>query len=392
MGTFSVGARRRAAPVRSWRDHSIGEVFDPRRNALNLVRLGLALLVLVAHSFTLSGNGYGFTFNGDHLGTWAVFCFFCLSGYLITGSRVRTRFMEYLSHRIGRIYPGFLVSLIVVTFGFAPIAYLKENGSLNGFLTTAPQPLHALVSNLGLSMREWGVAGTLADNPYPLAWNGSLWSLYYEFLCYLSIGALLSIALLRRRPQLLLPLFGLSVLAVAHTSTTLGYFGGNGEVARLVPLLPFFLGGAVVYAFQDVIPLTWWSAIPAFAGFVALVRLDGVWGPGAAAPLLTLALLWLGKVLPCPGLLRRHDISFGTYVYAFPSQQLVAALGGTAWGPYVHAALALPSTLALATASWLLIERPAMNAARGRHRPAAEPEPAPIGVPSATGARAEILA
>lgn len=343
---------------------NLAEGLDPRRNALNLVRLVLALMVLLAHSYTLSGNGYGFTFNGDHLGTWAVYCFFCLSGYLIAGSRMRTRFMEYLGHRIARIYPGFLVSLVVVAFGFAPVAYLHERGTLDGFLTSGPTPVNYLVVNAGLKMREYGVAGTLGENPFPRGWDGSLWSLYYEFLCYLLIGALLSIGLVRRWPALLALVFAVSVVAGAHAPAAVAQVGGNGEVKQLLELLPFFLGGSVVYALRHRLPLTWWSAAGSFAGFVALVLLDGSWGPGLSAPLLTLALLWLGKVLPCPELLRRNDISYGCYVYAFPCQQLVAAFGGAVWGAEVHALLSVPGTIALATASWLLIERRAMRAAR----------------------------
>lgn len=323
-------------------------------------------MVLVAHSYTLSGNGVGFTFNGDHLGTWAVYGFFCLSGYLITASRIRTRFIEYLGHRIARIYPGFLVSLVVVAFGFAPVAYLHERGTLDGFLTAVPTPLNYLAANAGLNMREYVVAGTLAGNLHPGAWNGSLWSLYYEFLCYLVIGALLSFAFLRRRPVLLVPVFVVSVVAATQASVVASYFGGNGEVAQLLELLPFFLGGAVVFALKDRLPLTWWSAAGSLAGFVALVHLDGDWGPALSAPLLTLALLWLGAALPCPALLRRNDISYGCYIYAFPCQQLVTVLGGAAWGTGVHAALSVPGTVVLATASWLLVERRAMRAVRGQ--------------------------
>jgi peptidoglycan/LPS O-acetylase OafA/YrhL len=342
---------------------------DPRHNSLNLVRLALACTVLVAHSFTLSGNGIGPTFNEQHLGTWAVYSFFCLSGYLITGSRLRTPFSAYLSHRIARIYPGFLVSLVVVAFGFAPVAYLREHGTLDGFLTLAPTPLHYVFANLWLNMVEYGVAGTISTNPYPGAWDGSLWSLYYEFLCYLAVGGLLALGLVRRVPVLLVPVFAFTVWCSAHPATVLAYFGGNGQIGLLLTLLPFFFGGAALFAVRDLVPLTWWVALPGIALFVALVAWQGVWGPWAGAPLLTLFLLWLGKVLPCPGWFRHHDISYGCYIYAFPSQQLVAAFGGGAHGTFVMVVLAAPLMFALAVLSWFVVERPAMRAVRGR-RPA----------------------
>lgn len=359
-----------AAPSRrTWRDQSIPLLLDPRANSLNLIRLVLACTVLFAHSYTLSGNGLGPLVNGQHLGTWAVYMFFCLSGYLITGSRLRTRFGPYLSHRVARIFPGYLASLVVVAFVFAPIAYVRENGTIDGFLTVAPTPLHHVFANLFLLNREAGVAGTLLDLPLPRTWNGSLWSLYYEFLCYLAVGGLLAVGVLRRHPLVLLPAFAATVWCAAHIDTTLAYFSGNGEIALLLTVLPFFMGGAALYAVRDLVPLTWWVALPSIAGFAALVAWQGSWGPHAGAPLLTLFLLWLGRVVPSPAWIRHNDISYGCYVYAFPSQQLVATFGGAAHGTYVLAALAAVPMVALATLSWFVIERPAMRAVR-HDRPA----------------------
>ena len=375
-------APRRPARGQRW---GLGRPLDPRHNSLNLVRLVLACTVLVAHSFTLSGNGFGPLFNNQHLGTWSVYAFFCLSGYLITGSRLRTHFGTYFTHRVARIYPGFLASLLVVAFGFAPIVFVRDQGSLDGFLTFGPTPLHHVFANLWLNMAEYGVAGTLATNPHPVAWNGSLWSLYYEFLCYLAVGALLALGWVRRHPLLLVPVFALTVWCAAHPVEVLAYFGGNGQVGILLTLLPFFFGGGALYAVRNHVPLTWWVALPAAVGFVALVDWQGGWGPHAGAPLLTLFLLWVGKVLPSPAWFRHNDISYGCYIYAFPSQQLVAALGGAQWGTYAHAALSAPLMFVLATLSWYVVERPAMRAVRG-HRPALNegdlarvaPEPAEV--------------
>ena len=66
-----------------------------------------------------------------------------------------------------------------------------------------------------------------------------------------------------------------------------------------------------------------------------------------------------------PGLLRSNDISYGCYIYAFPSQQLVATFGGAAHGTYVLVVLAAVPMVTLAVLSWYVIERPAMRAVRG---------------------------
>jgi peptidoglycan/LPS O-acetylase OafA/YrhL len=85
-----------------------------------------------------------------------------------------------------------------------------------------------------------------------------------------------------------------------------------------------------------------------------------------AAPLVAYVVLWLGAVLPMPDLLRRHDVSYGIYIYAFPVQQLLAMAGAHHLGLVAYDLLAAVATVPLAVASWLLLERPIMRRARGR--------------------------
>jgi peptidoglycan/LPS O-acetylase OafA/YrhL len=69
-----------------------------------------------------------------------------------------------------------------------------------------------------------------------------------------------------------------------------------------------------------------------------------------------------------PASLRRlaapGDVSYGVYVYAFPVQQSLSALWGSALSPGAMFALAAPITYALALLSWRLIERPALRLRR----------------------------
>ena len=47
-------------------------------------------------------------------------------------------------------------------------------------------------------MNEYTIGSTLSDVPYPAVWNGSLWTLFYEFLCYMLVWVLGAIAWFRR--------------------------------------------------------------------------------------------------------------------------------------------------------------------------------------------------
>lgn len=357
---------------------------DPRDNSLNLIRLVLAFLVLVSHAYPIAGRGGGLGWAGESLGGWAVIGFFAISGYLITGSRVRTTFAVFLGNRVARIFPAFLGCLVVVAFGFAPVAYLIERGTLDGFLSTANTPLNYVLANSGLHMSDYSVAGTLAGNPLPGAWNGSLWTLYFEFLCYLVVGIAASWAVVRRSPVGIAVMFGLSVVARAQNDRLVGWFGGNLDSQWLFKLLPYFLGGAIVFMLRDRIPLRWQVAVPAAVATWLIVWLAPFWGGQLAAPLVTVVLLWIGRVVPSPAWFQRNDISYGLYVYAFPTQQMATLLGADAFGVVGHIAVTLPPTVALAAASWFWLERPVMRASRS----ARLSRTAPVGDHVAVGADA----
>ncbi len=362
-----------AAPVgapdaRLWRWR--GRQLDPRDNSLNLIRLVLASLVLVAHAYYIAGvpsadGTFGPHIDGENLGGWAVFGFFALSGYLIAASRWSNQLGTYLVHRIARIFPAFLVCLVVMVVVFAPISYLAQHGTLAGYLTTGTTPANFVFSNSLLRINAYDIAGTPADVPYPGAWNGSLWSLYYEFLCYLIVGVLGTIAWFRRSRWAMVVAWVASVgLHAGWGRGVAGLMENNGDFHLLFKLLPLFLGGAVVQLWRHKLPLHWSGALAS-----AVVVTGAVWvldGGGAqlTAPFLAYLLIWIGSVLPSPSLVQRHDISYGVYIYAFPVQQLLVLTGIHERGLLLYDVVALACTVPLATASWLLVERPIMRRAR----------------------------
>lgn len=354
-------------------------VFDARHNSLNLIRLVLATSVIVSHAYPLAGRGDGPFFAGTSLGGWAVVGFFAISGYLIMGSRMRTTFGTYLTHRIARIFPGFLACLVLTAFVLAPVAYTVENGTISGFLTTPNTPANYVFGNALLRISDYTVAGTLQTVPYPGAWNGSLWSLYFEFLCYLVVGLLACFSFFRRTRWAIVAAFVVSVFAQALLPYVLRLTGSNGDATLLVKLLPFFLAGALVHRFRDSIPLTAPVALGGLAIFLVTTWFVPSWGSQATAPLLVVGIFWIAKVLPSPAWVRRHDISYGVYVYAFPMQQMLALAGVHEAGQLVYVLAAVPPTYALAAASWFLLERRVMERAKRAGRP---PTPNPTPTPS----------
>ncbi|WGD38079.1 acyltransferase [Lysinibacter sp. HNR] len=343
-----------------------GKQLDPRTNSLNLIRLVLASTVLFAHTYFILGIDVEKMpiWGGKHLGVWAVAGFFAVSGYLITASRQRTRFANFLLLRIGRIFPAFVMVLLVTAVLFGPIAHLVTRGTLLGYLRTPPSPLSYLFQNMFLEVRQYDIGDSLATVPYPDVWNGSLWTLYYEFLCYLVVGVFLIWRRARSSVWPLIAAFIISVLIYIKIDFVLSFLDGNTSFRLLAMLLPYFLGGAIVRVLMPYIGLHWISGVISLAGVVISIGYGPAWAAQLTAPLLAYGILWLSTVIPQPEWIARNDISYGVYVYAFPIQQLLVVFGLTFLDLWSFSLIALAITAVFATASWYLVERPALRRTR----------------------------
>jgi peptidoglycan/LPS O-acetylase OafA/YrhL len=199
--------------------------------------------------------------------------------------------------------------------------------------------------------------------PYPNTWNGSLWTLYFEFVCYLIVWVLGALAIFRRSVLLTAALWAGSVIVRILTAT--GTTGGlDGDFELLARLLPYFLGGSLVYLVVQrwgYVPLIGIFSLPIAAVLMVFVPLAG--GP-LAAPFLCYALLYLSTVVKQPAWIARNDISYGFYIYAWPMQQLVLIFGGAQFGIVIYILITAVATTLFAMASWFFIERPVMRMAR----------------------------
>jgi len=83
-----------------------------------------------------------------------------------------------------------------------------------------------------------------------------------------------------------------------------------------------------------------------------------------AAPLVAYVALGLGSLMTAPRWRFSQDLSYGTYVYAFPLQQALVCVGLGSLPVALFAGLSLVVTLPVAAASWFLVERPALRLKR----------------------------
>jgi peptidoglycan/LPS O-acetylase OafA/YrhL len=232
-------------------------------------------------------------------------------------------------------------------------------------------PINFLILNATLRIGSYDIGDTLATAPYPVAWDGSVWSMYYEFICYLVIAGLAAFAWWRRNAWVSVVAFAVSVVAAANAALLAPYIGSNADALTVLGPLPFFLVGVCVQMLRHRLPLHWSGAIVAFLGMAVCVSMSTVWGPQLAGVFLTYVLLWLGSAITSPKIVHRHDISYGVYIYAFPVQQSLATFGVNHHGVILYALAATTLTIPFAVAGWLLVERPVMRRARQSERTAA---------------------
>lgn len=325
--------------------------FRRESNSLNVLRLVLAGLVVVSHA-PLAGHGSPpYRLGGLDIGGWAVAAFFAISGWLVTESRIRLALWHYLWRRCIRIFPGFWVALLVTAFVFAPVA-TRVGGSWN-----IGSAFTYVGSNLGLVIRQPGIANTLHDSPYQTVWNLSLWTLAWEFACYLGIGFIWCVPVFRQRWW---TLAAFAAVTAAQFGIAVGEPGwASHGMATGLRLVSFFLAGAVLLRFGSDISARGSVAVAAAAALVMLAALGKVAIFGAL-PLAYLA-IWLACRLPFVNWGRTYDLSFGLYIYAFPIQQLLSQAGIARAGAAAYLGLTAVVVVPIAAGSWILVERPALR-------------------------------
>lgn len=348
-------------------DHSEG-----RDNNFNLIRMLAASGVLVSHAFPLSlgpdtPEPFDALLKGDDLGRVSVFVFFAVSGFYITRSfSQRHSLGTFVLARVLRLFPALCVMLFV-TLLVAGLVLTTAAPSVfwpAAVIRFGHQITLNFLDMLGvLDRRSGDLPGLFLENPFPKAFNGALWTLPFEVMCYAGVAVVGLLGLLDRRRLFAIGLvvfmlgymFRIAMLATGQglpfVPSTLAYLG-----------LPFVIGMSF-WVWRDRIMLSW-RILTVLACLTVLA-----WPTLLFLPTFTLALtygVFLLGYADTPRLRqynRLGDYSYGMYIYAFPVQQMMASFGATT--PLSNMTAAFPVALFCAILSWHLIEKPALEL---RHR------------------------
>lgn len=332
---------------------TIAKAVEGRDNNFNLLRMVAASAVLISHSWSLAytkAAGEPFTsLTPFSLGQLSVTVFFGLSGFLIAKSFDRRRStIEFIVARVFRLYPGLLLSLVFCVFVVGPLYTVEP---LSAYLS---DPITWKFTPAGLSLvrLRYALPGVFENNPH-FGVNGSLWTLYYEVVCYICVALAGLFGMLAPRR------FAVAITAYLFLYIYLRIHLGDESMGGYTELsLPFALGVAI-YVYGARIPLNAIALTLLFIGVVVLRRTPLY--REAIVVTVVYGTFWLG-LLRSRIMLRYNgvgDYSYGMYIFAFPVQQALAASfrGITPWQMI---AMAWPVTLILAILSWHLVENPVL--------------------------------
>jgi peptidoglycan/LPS O-acetylase OafA/YrhL len=353
----------------------LGELTGGRAPGMDVLRLAAATLVIVAHSYALTNHAEPLQrFGGPEFGDIAVAVFFAISGFLVTASWVSdSRLRSFVLRRALRILPALWVVLLLTTFVMGVVV---TDVPVTSYLTSLSTWRYPLERALVFSTRP-DLPGVFTTNPYGTPVNGSLWTLPVEVTAY---GATLLLGLTgllaRRRGLVLLATLALFAVQEAILSSTpgLGAAAPGNVLHWLVHFGIFYAVGALFFLYREYVPLSFAATAVAVAVWIASFDTGALTVVSQLTlPYVVLVLGYRGPAVVDRVMRRIGDISYGTYIYAFPVQQLIIHyhLG---IGPGWLIAATVPITYACAFLSWRLVERPAL---RLRRRLTSEPDGAP---------------
>ena len=344
---------------------------DQRYPVFDVLRIVGALLVIVSHSFAVTGNAEltvltlpAFPWTLGHLG---VIVFFVTSGFLVTLSWERDPAAKgFLVRRVLRIWPALAVVVVGSALVLGPALTTLGARQYLGDAQTWGYVGH----NLLLSPVTLPLPGVFTTNPLT-AVNASIWTLPYEVLCYLGLVLAGVCRLLRPAVVGAALLGGLVLYRIGVSERVLDLTGSIDGVYGIfvVAFGVWFLAGMLLAHARALVVGRHAVAMGAAAALVG-GRLLGE--PTLVICGLSVAIVYVGTLpVPAAAVVRRAgDPSYGMYVWAFPIQQVLVWAG--VHDPWAVVALAAPASIAAGYASWHLVERRAVRLA---HRWTRRPEP-----------------
>jgi len=339
-------------------------------NNFDLLRFVAALVVILAHSYYLKDSSLPdplrqLTIGAIDLPELGLSIFFTISGFLITGSLIRSRTAYgYLWKRALRIFPGLLFALLFSVFLVGP---LVSEVSLKSYFTNPANYEHLkAISLFNLPNR---IPDAFADFSCRTV-NGSLWTLPYEFSFYILVLLLYPIKKFKliTHPLILgafLLLMGLRIYLNErlawydyHTPFLLGL-----RITSFMSFSTYFSAGMVIYIVRNELNIVSRPVLFLILG-VLMIGISHYFSVFSVVKFISIPLVTFGFAY-LPGRLNDFgkfgDYSYGLYIYAYPIQQTLMYFFREVLPVWLFFVLASAVTFVFAYLSWHFVEKRALN-------------------------------
>jgi peptidoglycan/LPS O-acetylase OafA/YrhL len=220
--------------------------------------------------------------------------------------------------------------------------------------------------------------------------NGSLWTLSWEILCYIAVGILGILGIINKKSYNLFFSFLVLIIIINISNDTL-------FIRKVIPALMCFAIGGLIALNEDELNMR-------IAGIVSGIILTAMLFPPSANAIMTMVAktpISLGPVIPeisihktiyyfalpffviylakytTTTLALKNDISYGVYIYSWPTQEFVVHFfkisGEPISSPTQLFFIALPIVIGLSILSWKLVERPCLELKHRLPKPLRKP-------------------
>lgn len=347
---------------------SINEALEqqsrPARNRLfDLLRIVFATLVLLSHAPELTdGNRSREIFsritNGQvSFGMFGVVGFFLLSGYLIVQSwQNKPNLSDFLRKRTLRIVPGYVVAALLSTLLIGLLV-----PSVDHFFRHLRGEFIMSILTLNSPSTPDVFPGFIHASV-----NGSLWTIPYEFRCYLLVACFGACGLFRRRTiwlgaTVVLLALQLSPALPGHMRWPLSLYPVLGSPASTFRFSAIYLLGGCFFLFRERIVYLPVLAVAAAAALLGVRSFAAshidlaliVFGGYLMFYMVQLPVRWIERMRSFP------DVSYGIYLYGWPVESLwIWYHGGSPWLTFAVSAVLC---CGLGWLSWHFVERPMLQ-------------------------------
>lgn len=330
-------------------------------NNFDVLRIVFAWFVVISHSYFLNNDSIS-----DPLG-WAtanylifsyvgVKGFFVISGYLIFQSLLRSQSVyDYLVKRVLRIFPGLIMALALTLLA---LYFVYPSNELPYLLN--PEIFSYFINNVLMFKSHFNIPGVF-EEMRSKAVNGSLWTIRFEFLCYLILLLVFPFRKIKKTYLFFIViLLSSCVFLPVLIPTWVHSIQRPLQLELLLELGSYFFMGSfwACFAWEEIPAKQWGFAISSTIILLCIfLKADRIF---LLIPI-SFVIMHIGKKKSAlASWIHRTigDPSYGMYLYAFPIQQFMIFY----FKPNTIVLLISSSVLSLflGILSWHLVEKKAL--------------------------------